>query len=660
MNYRADIDGLRAIAIALVLAFHAAPFAAPGGFVGVDVFFVVSGYLITGLLTQAMYEGNFTFAAFYFRRIKRLFPALALVLAATLIAGNLILNSADYKSLGVHTAASAGFVVNLLLYSESSYFDESAILKPLLHLWSLGVEEQFYIVWPMVLLIAIRRRLPLFGVAATIGLVSFASNVLTVSSNPAAAFYLPQNRFWELMIGACAWIATDRPNSAIAGTNLRLRSAAATLGVALIVISAAILNPFLNFPGWWALLPTAGTAAALLAGPRGWLNRTMLSQRAMVWLGKISYPLYLWHWPLLSFLYRFSANDKPAVVIRTRILAIAVSIVLAWLTHVIVERRANGLFQRRPRVVVAAASISMLVLGFAGLAHLPPQSPQGEVSRLAKLESFIAENPREKDWRRRKCFLFPEDAESHARAFIENNCDGGDPPKRPLILLAGDSTAAQLYPGLARYYGDSLTIAEFTSAFCAPLIEHMRLLSTRTATAKCREANDFIFSRAEAMRPDVILVSADFSTYDDEAGFAYPGFEEAFVANMQSLRERTGAEIVVVGQLPIWRDGLPRFLADLIRKSLPIPEFSGEALKLDVFDVDARLKNASWGPGVEYISMMDNLCHRRECRVLTDAGGEFPANIIAFDRIHLSDAGAFFVVKEIIAKALSKFLSKQN
>jgi peptidoglycan/LPS O-acetylase OafA/YrhL len=660
MKYRADIDGLRAIAISLVLAFHVAPFAAPGGFVGVDVFFVISGYLITGILARAMYDERFTFAWFYFRRIKRLFPALAIVLAATLIAGNFVLLSADYKTLGAHVAASAGFVVNILLFRESGYFDESAGLKPLLHLWSLGVEEQFYVVWPMVLLASIRWHLRPLLVAAAIGLVSFASNVLTVASDPAAAFYLPQNRFWELMIGACAWTATDSPNPWFAGTYLRFRDAASIVGVALIALSAATLSQYRSFPGWWALLPTVGSVAVVLSGPQAWINRTVLSQKSMVWLGKISYPLYLWHWPLLSFLYRFSSNDKPSAVLRTRVLAIVISILLAWLTHIAVERRANWLFQRRPEALVAAASISMLALGLAGFMHLPPQSPQGEVSQLARLESFLAQNPPEKDWRRRTCFLFPEDAASQPEAFIEHGCDGGSTPKRPVILLAGDSTAAHLYPGLVGSYGDSLTIAQFTTAFCVPLIEHMKVLENRTATTKCQEANDFIFSRAVTLKPDLIVVSADFSIYEDEPGFAYPGFDEAFAENMQSLRKRTGSQVVVIGQLPVWRNGLPRFIADRIRKRLPIPEFSGDTLNQAVFAIDARLKKLPWGPGVEYISMIDNLCRATECRALTNIGDEFPANIIAFDRIHLTEAGASFAVKEIISKTLSKFLSKHD
>jgi len=200
LSYRADVDGLRAIAVLAVVAFHAAPSGLPGGFVGVDVFFVISGYLITSLLRQSLADGSFRASTFYARRIRRLAPSLVVVLAAVLAAGWTWLLTDELAQLATHVASSAAFIMNLALWSETGYFDAAAEQKPLLHLWSLGVEEQFYLIWPAFLWVTRRWRQPSL-VIGVVAILSFAINVLTVHTAPAAAFYLPTSRLWELALG---------------------------------------------------------------------------------------------------------------------------------------------------------------------------------------------------------------------------------------------------------------------------------------------------------------------------------------------------------------------------------------------------------------------------------------------------------------------------
>src|SRR5882757_11390046 len=202
--YRPDIDGLRAIAVGAVLGFHAFPGSFPGGFTGVDIFFVISGFLISGIILEELQAGTFTFGQFYARRIRRIFPALGLVLAATLLLGWLSLSPYDYEQLGGHVAAGAGFVSNLLLFHESGYFDTDSALKPLLHLWSLGVEEQYYLVWPLLLFVLRKHMHRIFWLILGVAVGSFVLNILLVHRQPSAAFYLPATRFWELMIGSIA------------------------------------------------------------------------------------------------------------------------------------------------------------------------------------------------------------------------------------------------------------------------------------------------------------------------------------------------------------------------------------------------------------------------------------------------------------------------
>lgn len=200
--YRSDIDGLRAVAVASVVIYHAFPESLPGGFVGVDIFFVISGFLITTIILEGLAKGSFNFAGFYARRIKRIFPALLVVLAACIVAGWLILFPDDYRQFGTHLLAAAAFVSNLLLWHEAGYFDAASELKPLLHLWSLGVEEQFYLIWPLLLVAAHRQRLRPWILAALIFLLSFVLCATLVRTHPVADFYSPATRAWELMLGA--------------------------------------------------------------------------------------------------------------------------------------------------------------------------------------------------------------------------------------------------------------------------------------------------------------------------------------------------------------------------------------------------------------------------------------------------------------------------
>ena len=295
-SYRPDVDGLRAVAIAAVVAFHAFPGAVRGGFTGVDVFFVISGYLISHIIWRRLDEGRFSLAWFYGRRALRLFPALALVLVATLVTGRWLLLPDAYETLGKDVASAAAFVSNLVLWHDAGYFTENAALRPLTHLWSLAVEEQFYLVFPLLLLLTRRSWRLTGGVLALLLAGSFAWNVHIAGADPAQAFYLLPSRFWELLLGGVlAYVQL----SGAARRRPRLADGASLAGLALLPI--AFLGPTSSsvFPGWWALAPTAAAVLLIAAGPSAVVNRRFLAAAPVVLLGKISYPLYLWHFPLL-------------------------------------------------------------------------------------------------------------------------------------------------------------------------------------------------------------------------------------------------------------------------------------------------------------------------------------------------------------------------
>lgn len=333
--YRPDVDGLRAVAVLSVIAFHAFPSAMPGGFVGVDIFFVISGFLISGLILQGLNEQRFTMADFYKRRVRRIAPSLLIVMAISLALGWFLLFAAEYAQLARHIAASAAFVQNVNLWQESGYFDHAAETKPMLHLWSLAVEEQFYIVWPLLLAALWKRRQNLLPATMALGLLSFGACLYLLRHSPSAAFYLPATRFWELMMGACLACAQLRhPRSA---RHPRLPIHLSSLGGSMLIAGALLfIDKNTPFPGWWALLPTGGAVLIIHAGPQALVNKWLLASRPMVALGLVSYPLYLWHWPLLSFLRIGSGGHPPPAWIMACLL---VALALAWLSTTLVERR---------------------------------------------------------------------------------------------------------------------------------------------------------------------------------------------------------------------------------------------------------------------------------------------------------------------------------
>jgi peptidoglycan/LPS O-acetylase OafA/YrhL len=447
--YRRDIDGLRAIAVLSVVLFHAFPAVLRGGFTGVDVFFVISGFLISGILLRELGQGQFSFARFYARRIKRIFPALVLVMAACLAFGWLALFPDEYRQLGRHTMGGAGFAANFFYWAQVGYFDTAAETKPLLHLWSLGIEEQFYIVWPVVLLLVwkVRPRLSfVLAAAALLALASFVLNVATIADHATAVFYNPASRAWELLLGAGLACLQARP----AGEQ-RLPRLPFTLppdllswtGLALLAAGLALVTRERQFPGWWALLPALGAVLLIGAGPQAWFNRVVLSNRAMVWIGLISYPLYLWHWPLLSFA-QIVESSEPAPGIRAG--AVLLAILLAWLTWRVVERPLRG-SARAGRAKVAALCALLAACAAAGAwiywhDGLPARKPVQDSLANQKALVVVQDEARSDACKKRYGF-----------ETVYQFCVQDDVARDPTVVLVGDSHAYHLLFGLTKYYG---------------------------------------------------------------------------------------------------------------------------------------------------------------------------------------------------------------
>jgi peptidoglycan/LPS O-acetylase OafA/YrhL len=369
--YRADIDGLRAIAVLSVLGFHAFPNVIRGGFVGVDIFFVISGFLITGVIQTGLDHNRFGFYAFYDRRIRRIFPALILVATATVAIGWFTLLDGEYKQLGKHVTGGAGFLSNFVLWNEAGYFDNSAASKPLLHLWSLGIEEQFYIFWPFVLWSVSKRQLSPVWTCCALVLASFAFNIFTQPFGGVADFYSPLSRFWEIGCGALiALTARGGFSVSIAAKGdygndgFVIRNILSAAGFLLICAALVLVTSDKPFPALWALFPTLGAALIVTAGPSAIINRYLLANRLCVWIGLISYPLYLWHWPILSVA---RIVEGQGLSIQFRLAIIALTFILALITYRVFEIPIR--YQLRGNSAVLAGLVGlMLVLGSVGAA----------------------------------------------------------------------------------------------------------------------------------------------------------------------------------------------------------------------------------------------------------------------------------------------------
>jgi peptidoglycan/LPS O-acetylase OafA/YrhL len=362
MKYRPDIDGLRAIAVLLVVVYHAFPHALPGGFIGVDIFFVISGYLISTVLFQGIQGETFSLVDFYSRRIRRIFPALAIVLLATGVFGWFALRADELSQLGKHIAAGAGFVSNLVLWSESGYFDAAAETKPLLHLWSLGIEEQFYFFFPIILWLAWKAKLNLLKVTVFVASASFLWNIFQYNNDTTALFYSPQTRFWELMIGAMlAYLTLHPPRQLHRIGILRSAEVRSLVGIAFIVVGVVTGGRAFAYPGVWAIFPTVGAALLISAGQTTKLNKYLLSFKPMVLIGLISYPLYLWHWPLLSYARILEGRTPSATV---RVWCVIAAFVLAMITYRLIERPLR--FHAQQARVALALLITVFSVGISG------------------------------------------------------------------------------------------------------------------------------------------------------------------------------------------------------------------------------------------------------------------------------------------------------
>jgi peptidoglycan/LPS O-acetylase OafA/YrhL len=628
--YRPDIDGLRAVAVLLVVGFHAFPKVVPGGFVGVDVFFVISGFLITSLIAQELGEGRFSLLKFYGRRARRIFPALFVVLLACLAAGWIWLLPAEYRNLGSDAAWAAAFVANVALYFQAGYFDAAAETKPLLHLWSLGIEEQFYVFWPLLLMLTARRKW-MWQAALIVLIASFACNIALSFSDRAAAFYLPFSRVWELAAGSLLALAAARAAGA------RVHDAAGWIGLALLAASVALIDRDSVFPGWWALLPVAGTALLIFAGPAASINRMLLSQRNLVYVGLISYPLYLWHWPMLVFARIARFGREPTIIMKLAL--IAASFALAHLTYRWIERAFR--FGVPSPLKPIGASAGLATAACAGLlvwaqAGLPARFP-GDIQGLVK--DFKTEA--NQAYRSGTCLL----GETQGPSTFAESCVTAASSGSKAVLLWGDSYAAHLFPGLAELQSKTnIGLTQYTASGCPPILEFVS-----RHRPNCDAINRFVLGRIEAIKPHTVILAGRWNLYNGLTGWGTMD-RAAVQATIAKLAAGGVQRIVVVGQFPDWslapshilvrEHQLGRFVGSA-SASGAIAEYGTDYLDLKAFAVDDTVKQFWSAANATFIAPRATLCREDGCRLLTPGQ---PPQPTAWDHGHLTVAGSVYFV----------------
>jgi len=641
MPYRKDIDGVRALAVLAVVLFHAKVPGFSGGFVGVDVFFVISGYLITGLIAHDYVNGRFAFSTFYFRRIKRILPALVCVYVASTLLASLVMLPSDMASFGRSLTSSALFYSNHFFYTQSGYFGGPSDLKPLLHTWSLSIEEQFYLAWPVLFLVLARWRAnrvaPFLWLTATI---SLAASAVMVGWDKEAAFFLAPFRAWELLLGAGLVLL---PKPVVSPT---LAELASSTGLALIVASVVLLDEAKSFPGFLALPACLGAALLIFAGAhhRPLVTR-LLSTPPAVALGLISYSLYLWHWPLLSLArYQF---DRPLQWGEVAGL-LGLSLLAAFVSYRCVEMPARSItWERIPQVLVAGAvSLGFFVLvGNASRSWTFNLNPE-----IRRLDGAV----RSENALRRRCSgpknIFRDDeACTFGRPRSDSSYD---------VAIFGDSHANHYTPAIALLAQQAgMSGRQITVGGCLALLGYYEVVSPYATEESCRSLREAMvrFVR-ENPRLQVAVLAHNWSVYagkeiyDDQAPIyvvASRSDERSHQRSLQVLRqsleqtidffEQRGIQVVLLGEVAIFARDPVKCIAAALRQGQNV-----QSCRRPLQEIRARLDTmnnllselATRHSYVSFISPLKAMCDNAWCSPV--ANGVY----LYRDRSHLNRVGA--------------------
>jgi peptidoglycan/LPS O-acetylase OafA/YrhL len=630
-DYRADVDGLRAVAVLSVMLFHISSTVLPGGFVGVDIFFVISGFLITRNILQDLAKGRFSLAEFYRRRIKRIAPPMLVIVFVTVLAAHSLMLPEDSQTTAKSAVWSLSSLANVYFWKEqdTGYFAADSRQVPLLHLWSLGVEEQFYIIFPLLLLLTYRpgRAKLIFLSASAISLASFTLGNILFGRDASFAYYMLPTRAGELLLGALVALVI------INKVPDRMITPMAVSGLLLLASALFLISEKQPFPGWRAMVPTIGTALLVIAGNRGNRVSRMLASRGLVEVGLMSYSAYLWHWPLLAF-FRYGYGEPNFV---GGVILFMVTLLLARMSYLYVEvpaRRSQApfwqTFSRQFLLPAAALGTVALALIYGGRLSIPLHSAKYR-ENLAQIRTrtqpayfFNYVCQRQKITR--------EDIEDEQCLVGANSSDAAS------AILWGDSNAAH-YIGLlgsfARQSGFRFRNVEIGS--CPPINgDPKEFVETRRET-DCRESLNLVHQAVNDFR--VVIISASWPSYQAKS----QNFLQVFFDTVKSLTRR-GKRVILLGKAPVisgydrrcQEKALSYPFLECFHASVPLSE--------DVANINASLRRfAESTPNVEYFEVTPYLCPKGDCRAF-DTDGE----PLYYDQNHLTLAASWKLGNQIV------------
>lgn len=619
MKYRSEIDGLRALAVVPVLLFHAGFRAFSGGFVGVDVFFVISGYLITSILIHEFRAGDFSIGKFYERRARRILPALFLVLMACVPMAWIWLSPKDINDFSNSLIAISLFVSNFYFWLSSGYFETASELKPLIHTWSLSVEEQYYLIYPVFLWCIWR-----FGARVMIWvLILMLLTSLCVAQwlayiKPIFAFYMLPTRSWELMIGGLAAIYASHINVKIDCKKMA-HQIASIAGILLIIYAILFYDQTMGFPGLFALAPTIGTSLILLFATKNTLVGRVLGAQPMVWIGLISYSLYLWHQPLFAVARSIGPKE---ILPLDYLWLIALCFTLAYLTWKFVEQP----FRSSKKISGRQVFRYTLIISMLGLATGVVCKYFSNYKNKYTVEEAIILSYENYDYkpvlREGKCFLDPEqNVESFSKDCLVN--EGGG------ILVWGDSHAAALSYGILRLFNN---VSQYTSSGCPPVTD----LAIQDRP-NCKAINDFVLNEIALFRPRHVVMHANWSRYGSQM---VPKDLKKTIARIRAASPDT--QVTVVGSVPRWDPSLPKLMIKKHAKLIPNETINNTSIPV-LRSIDRQIEAEINLKGTKFLSTLAVLCQEGDCLVTTENDGA--VSLVVWDDGHLTAAGSQFLVK---------------
>lgn len=579
-----------------------------GGYVGVDIFFVISGFLITMILMRDVANESFSIAQFYRRRVLRIFPALFVLLAAVTAVAIVAMTPNELVRYARSLVATIFFVSNIQFYIDTGYFTAAALSRPLLHTWSLAIEEQFYIFWPLLLAFGLGRgrRTTWLLLGGLVG-VSLIASIWMVRHDLSAAFYLIPFRTWELGAGGLlAMLPTTMRRPRVA------REIAAAGGLLVLALCIRYYSDTMYFPGLAAVPPCLATCAIIYAGHETFGGR-LLSLAPLRFFGRISYSLYLWHWPVIVFtaLWLFLPITDPRIIAGE----IAVSIVLAWLSYVLVEQGLRAPLARIKTAPLLRYTVVAMIAGagMAGIIVVADGFSSRYPERLLAV-ARVVDGDHEQAYRRGSCFLIAaEDHFDPARCL--NPIGTG-----PRLLLVGDSTAAHLWPGFAAQ-GEHYSVLQATMAGCPP-----QIADTRKSLPCLRFFAQTLRHAAQTKQVDAVILVGNWQPTDGDQ-----------IASTLALLRRWGLKVMLVGPMPRYDAALPRLL--FFGEAAGNPALAAAHLDPTIWSIERKMRDAAAREGATYLSPLSVLCRGGRCRSIDERG--LP---LQFDQVHLTREGSELLI----------------